>query len=109
MLNSVPGALVKHNKIEIMSQIPCIQYLKNIKSCLLNINFIFYFIFFSMLNKCLDPKKFSQQKLIYLIKISHYAFMITNNNQYSIRIIFIKFVFIYHFLLIFKEIKSIFK
>jgi hypothetical protein len=45
LLNSAPGALIKHIKIEILSPIPCIQYLKSIKSYLWDINFIFYFLF----------------------------------------------------------------
>jgi hypothetical protein len=41
MLNSTPGALVKHINIEILSSNLCISY----KNCLFNINFIFLFLF----------------------------------------------------------------
>jgi hypothetical protein len=34
MLNSAPGALVKYINREIMSWNSCIQYIKNIKSCI---------------------------------------------------------------------------
>jgi sorbitol-specific phosphotransferase system component IIBC len=50
MLNSAPGALVKHINKEISSWNLCVQYIKNVKSYLPNINFVFI-SFFGMLNK----------------------------------------------------------
>jgi hypothetical protein len=45
MLTSAPVALVEHINKKISSWNLCIQYLKNVKDYLPNINFVFYFLF----------------------------------------------------------------
>jgi hypothetical protein len=45
MLNSAPGALVKHIDKEILSWNSRIQCIESVKSCIYHINFMFYFYF----------------------------------------------------------------
>jgi hypothetical protein len=45
MLNSAPGAMVKHIKIEVLSRNMYIQHFGNVKSYFPNIKSSFYFLF----------------------------------------------------------------
>jgi hypothetical protein len=50
MLNSAPGVLVKYINKEFVYWNLCIQYIENIKSCLIKLTLHFIF---GMLNKCI--------------------------------------------------------
>jgi hypothetical protein len=48
-IKQCPETMIKHIKIENLSQNMCIQHIENAKSCFLNIKIFFYFLF-GMLN-----------------------------------------------------------